>query len=37
MRYILDDRNLHRFRVFENRILREISAAKRQEATGGWK
>jgi hypothetical protein len=37
MRYIPDGRTLHRFRVFENRVLKKMSALKSQEATGGWK
>jgi hypothetical protein len=27
----------HRLRVFENRVLRKIFGAKRNEVTGGWK
>jgi hypothetical protein len=27
----------HRMRVFENRVLRRIFGAKRDEVTGGWR
>jgi hypothetical protein len=30
-------RDEHRLRVFENRVLRRIFGAKRDEVTGGWR
>jgi PAS domain-containing protein len=30
-------REEHRFRVFENRVLRRIFGTKRDEVTGGWR
>jgi hypothetical protein len=30
-------REQHRLRVFENRVLREISVPKKKEMTGGWR
>jgi hypothetical protein len=30
-------REEHRLRVFENRVLRRIFGAKRDEVTGGWR
>jgi hypothetical protein len=30
-------RELHRLRVFENRVLRRISGPKRDEVTGEWR
>jgi hypothetical protein len=30
-------REEHRLRVFENRLLRRIFGAKREEVTGGWR
>jgi hypothetical protein len=30
-------REEHRLRVFENRVLRRIFGAKREEVTGGWR
>jgi hypothetical protein len=30
-------REEHRFRVFENRVLRRIFGPKRDEVTGGWR
>jgi hypothetical protein len=30
-------KEVHRFRVFENRVLRRTVGSKRRDATGGWK
>jgi hypothetical protein len=30
-------REAHRFRVFENRVLRGIFGPKREEVSGGWR
>jgi len=30
-------REVHRLRVFENRVLKRIFGPKRQEEAGGWK
>jgi hypothetical protein len=30
-------REEHRFRVFDNRVLRRIFGSKREEVTGGWR
>jgi hypothetical protein len=31
------EREEHRLRVFENRVLRRIFGSKREELTGGWR
>jgi hypothetical protein len=34
---LVSDREEHRLRVFENRVLRRIFGSKRDEVTGGWR
>jgi hypothetical protein len=34
---LLSDREKHRLRVFENRVLRRISGPKKNEVTGDWR